>query len=383
MLKKPLKNSLEVGRIVEISVFGILLIVLFVFVCRLFAPFFTVFLWSILLFIIVDPFYKKITIKVSRKTKKGRFLRTFIAGIFAIFSILLILAPLSLVLSQIYAQAVEVYKNTKGFFTHNKAELEEIYQSVSDFLSRHSDGQIVLSPETIHQSISGFIEEGFKKVFSLSGAIIRDIGVIITGFALMVFCLFFFYLDAPYLADFVKNLIPIKSEYIKTLIEKFKETTRGLVLGYLTVALFQSVIAFLIFSLFSVPGALIFACLTFICVFIPMLGGALVWLPLGISIITKDGILRGILFLALCAVGISFIDNFLRPYFLQNRLKLHPLLIFFAIMGGLLLFGFNGLILGPLTIVLFVTVIEMFFKEYNIKKSEVIMDEEEYYDEKE
>jgi predicted PurR-regulated permease PerM len=63
--------------------------------------------------------------------------------------------------------------------------------------------------------------------------------------------------------------------------------------------------------------------------------------------------------MVLCAIFISFLDNFLRPMFLKDRIKIHPLLIFFSILGGLKAFGFNGIILGPMIVILFFTIVDI------------------------
>jgi predicted PurR-regulated permease PerM len=97
-----------------------------------------------------------------------------------------------------------------------------------------------------------------------------------------------------------------------------------------------------------------------------MLGGALVWLPLGIVRIVSGDLVGGIIFTAVSALFISLLDNFIRPIFLQDRIQLHPLIIFFAILGGLYNFGFNGLILGPIVVILFLTVLDLFLTEHEI-----------------
>jgi predicted PurR-regulated permease PerM len=123
----------------------------------------------------------------------------------------------------------------------------------------------------------------------------------------------------------------------------------------------------IIFSIFQIKGALVFAALTFICVFIPMIGGGLIWLPLGIIQIINGEVVKGVVFLIVSSLFISMLDNVLRPMFLQDRIKLHPLIIFFAILGGLSSFGFNGLILGPMIVILFLTVLDMFLTEHKIE----------------
>jgi predicted PurR-regulated permease PerM len=123
-----------------------------------------------------------------------------------------------------------------------------------------------------------------------------------------------------------------------------------------------------IFSIFNIKGSLVLAALTFICVFVPMIGGGLVWWPLGIAFIMNGEIIKGIIFIIMSALFISTLDNILRPIFLQDRIKLHPLIIFFAIMGGLRVFGFNGLVLGPLIVILFLTVLDLFLMEHKIQE---------------
>jgi predicted PurR-regulated permease PerM len=147
---------------------------------------------------------------------------------------------------------------------------------------------------------------------------------------------------------------------------KFKEITRNLFLGYIMVALVQAVVAYIIFTIFGVKGSLVMAALVLVCSFIPMLGAGLVWAPLGILRILSGQVAGGIVFLAVSGVCISLLDNFLRPIFLQDRIHLHPLVIFVSILGGVAVYGFNGLVLGPLVVILFLTVLDMFLAEHDI-----------------
>jgi predicted PurR-regulated permease PerM len=192
------------------------------------------------------------------------------------------------------------------------------------------------------------------------------VGTFAINMVFMVFCLFFFYLDGAYLSRLFLHIFPIRKEYISALVGKFKEITRNLFLGYIMVALVQAVVAYIIFSIFHIPGTLVFAGLIMICSFIPMVGAGLVWIPLGIGIILGGDMVRGIVFLLVSGVFISLLDNFLRPIFLQNRIQLHPLIIFVSILGGVTAFGFNGLVLGPMIVILFLTVLDLFLTEHKI-----------------
>jgi predicted PurR-regulated permease PerM len=182
----------------------------------------------------------------------------------------------------------------------------------------------------------------------------------------MVFSLFFFYADGPYLSRLVLRAIPIRAEYISTLTRKFMDITRNLFFGYIIVALLQAVVAFVIFTIFKVNGSLVLAVVTFLFVFIPVLGATVVYIPIAVLKIASGNIAGGLVFFIVSAVFISGIDNILRPFFLRDRIQLHPLIIFFAILGGLAVFGFNGFILGPVLVILFLTVLDLFLTEHKI-----------------
>jgi predicted PurR-regulated permease PerM len=97
-----------------------------------------------------------------------------------------------------------------------------------------------------------------------------------------------------------------------------------------------------------------------------MVGAIIVWLPLGIFMFVNGEYIKAIVFAVLCGGIISSLDNILRPIFLKDSVKLHPLVIFFSILGGIISFGFNGLILGPMLVIIFLTVLDLFLNEHKI-----------------
>jgi predicted PurR-regulated permease PerM len=355
-------------KAIQAVVFGALLLVLFLLVCRLFAPFFTVFLWSALLYIMILPLHEKVTRRIdfSKKTL-GLIKKNIIAGVFAIGTAVMVLIPISFVFLQFYRQIVELSHYMRDVLISKPEFFRDIFENLSDIIRDLSANHIDINPNEIQAHIITFITSGMQNAIAFSSNLAKNVGAFVISFFFLIFCLFFFYLDGPYLAHLFWNLIPIRRDYTIVIARKFKDIARNLILGYIMVALVQAVLAYIIFSLFHVKGALVFACLTFVCVFIPMVGGSLVWLPLGIARIASGDLVGGIIFLVVSGVVISLLDNILRPTFLQNRIQLHPLIIFFAILGGLTAFGFNGLILGPMIVILFLTVLDLFLTEHEIK----------------
>jgi predicted PurR-regulated permease PerM len=355
---------------IQSFVFGAILLLLFLAVCRLFAPFFTPLLWSILLYIMFYPLHRRLIHTINFDTMKGKIMRSFWAVIFTLGTMVLILIPFSVLVSIFFRQIMEIGRNARDLLNERPEYLHDLFEKLSGFIRDTSAGLIEISAYDIEMQAKNFLTRELQRAAFLSSQIVRNIGGFSISMLVMVFSTFFFYVDGPYLARLVLRAIPIRSEYISTLTAKFMDITRNLFFGYILVALLQAVVAYIIFTIFHIKGSLVLAVLTFILVFIPVLGGTLVYIPLTIIKIVGGDIAGGIVFFLISAIFISGIDNILRPFFLRDRIRLHPLIIFFAILGGLSVFGFNGLILGPVLVILFLTVLDLFLTEHQIGQHE-------------
>ncbi|MDR2418227.1 MAG: AI-2E family transporter [Treponema sp.] len=369
-MKRPLTSN-NSGQIQDF-VFGVILILLFMLVCRLLAPFFTVLLWSCMFYVILSPLYRKIIKNMDSSKRRDAVIKQALAAGFAIGSVILILVPLIFVGSQFLRQIVELIRLIRDTFTTNPAMLTDIFAHVSELIEDISAGQIIIDPISIQRQIITLLSSSLQNLLQLSSNIAMNIGNFLFSLVLMVFSLFFFYMDGAYLSGLLLHAIPIRKEYLTALVQKFSDITRNLVLGYIMVALVQAFMGFIIFTIFQVKGALVFAVLTFVCVFIPMVGGSLVWFPLGLLRIINGDIVGGVVFWVVSGAFISLLDNFVRPIFLQDRIQLHPLIIFFSILGGLSVFGVNGLILGPMLVILFLTVLDLFLTEHKMTDKDTV-----------
>ncbi|GHT63494.1 AI-2E family transporter [Spirochaetia bacterium] len=360
-------NSQPPSKTVQTFVFGGILILLLVMVCRLFAPFFTVLLWSTLLYVLISPIHHRIIRNVDVTKTSGVIIKNILAAVFAVGTAVIILIPLTFVASIFSRQILDLMRFVRDVFNDKPEALQDLFANLSNLIKDISADRIIISGDEIQKRLVDLLNSSLQRMFALSTTVAMNVGSFFFGIILMIFCLFFFYIDGSYLSRLVLHAIPIRKEYITTLTGKFMDITRNLFFGYIMVALIQAAMAYIIFTIFEVKGALVLAMLTFICVFIPMVGGSLVWWPLGLIRLLTGDVVNGVIFLVVSAVFISLLDNVLRPMFLKDRIQLHPLIIFFAIMGGLSAFGFNGLILGPMIVILFLTVLDLFLTEHKIE----------------
>ena len=351
-------------QIQAISIIALLALMI-VLMGMVFLPYASVLLWTAVCYILVSPLYFKILRKMDAGKRLYELKRHFLSGFFAVGTVLIMGGVFFFVMVQLIGQGRIFLAAIQRFLEVNPYFFAETDAgaTIARMVNKLSLGTVDLSTMDVKTQALSFVSQYSETIAHMTRGIVANIGRFFLSLAFICFALYFFYLDGAYLANLFISAIPIDRASTRRLLRKFHDVTTNLFMGFFLVAFYQAVAAFVIFASFRVEGALLFSVLILFSSFIPMVGCALVWLPLGLSVMATRGVGMGIAFMALCAVFISFLDNFLRPMFLKDRIKIHPLLIFFSIIGGLQVFGFNGIILGPLVVILFFTIVDIALEE--------------------
>ena len=160
-----------------------------------------------------------------------------------------------------------------------------------------------------------------------------------------------FLVDGKAVWQWVEDHAPLPLHLMHRLSSAFHETGRGLLLGVGLTTAMQGLVATIIYVAMGVPRAWVLGPITGIASVIPVVGSALVWLPLSISFFVTDHPLKGLVMMVLGVCVISVVDNVARPLFTHlGALKMPLLLLFISLLGGLTVFGAMGAILGPLLV---------------------------------
>lgn len=341
--------------------FLVLLGLMLLLMGMLFLPYASVLLWAAVCYILVSPLYTKILRRMNKRKRLYEMKRYFLAGVFSVGTVLIMAGIFFFLGFQLIGQGRVFIERAKDFISLNPNffSTTDAGATIASLVKQISLGTVDISQLDIKTEFLLFLSSYTNNILDLTRGLLKNVGVFVLSLAFICFALYFFYLDAAYLANLFIKAIPINPKSTRKLLMKFTDVTKHLFMGFFLVAFYQALAAFIIFTVFRVDGALLFSVMLFFCSFIPMFGCAIIWVPLGLSIILSSGAVPGIVFCVLCAFFISFLDNFLRPFFLKDRVKIHPLLIFFSIIGGLKVFGFNGILIGPLIIILFFTIVDI------------------------
>ena len=197
-------------------------------------------------------------------------------------------------------------------------------------------------------------------IFGALSATTRASAVFIFHFVILLYTMFFFLRDGPALLSGGLARLPLTDFEKQSMLEKFVSVTRATLKGTVLIGIAQGALGGLAFWAAGIDGAIFWGTVMTVLSIIPGIGGALVWLPAAIVLMTTGEVWRGLALAAFCGLVIGSVDNLLRPMLVGRDTQMHELLIFFSTLGGLMMFGVMGFIVGPILAALFVTVWEMF-----------------------
>ncbi|MDD5084370.1 MAG: AI-2E family transporter [Candidatus Moranbacteria bacterium] len=209
-------------------------------------------------------------------------------------------------------------------------------------------------------SLKGFSQDilGFVK------ALYQGVAEFIFWLIVMFFSLFYFLIDGKRLVQYGMSVMPLRNEHEKILIDKFVSMSRATLRGTLIVSIVQGFLGGVMFAIAGVPSPVIWGLIMAVMSVIPLVGVGVVWLPAGIILLFMGQVWQGIFVLALGASIISTVDNVLGPKLVGRDTQMHPLLIFFATLGGLSFFGVPGFIIGPIIASLALALLDIYALEF-------------------
>jgi len=183
--------------------------------------------------------------------------------------------------------------------------------------------------------------------------VVKNLFFLLLQLLLILLALFFVYKDGRRLNDAFWQLIPLADDHKASARQTVDSVVSAVVVGVLVTALVQGVLGGIGFWFCGLPSPLLFGVLTFVSAFIPVVGTALIWGPGAVFLMLSGEMGYGITLLIWGAVVVSGADSVLRPLLISERSGLPLPLMMVGALGGLLAFGFLGIVLGPLVIALF------------------------------
>ncbi|MEO8256064.1 MAG: AI-2E family transporter [Acidobacteriota bacterium] len=269
----------------------------------------------------------------------------------------LVLVPLGAVMAAIANQALRVSDNVRPRLQRmikEPGELTTRLRSVPGFdrIEPYREQILAKAGELVGNT-------GSLLVKSISATTVAT-AVFFFQFIVMLYTMFFFLIGGPGLLRSALAYLPLSEGDKERMIERFVSVTRATLKGSVLIGVAQGTLAGLAFWAVGIDGALFWGAMMAVLSIIPGIGGALVWVPTAIVLVTTGEVWRGVGLAIFCGLGVGSVDNVLRPILVGRDTQMHELMIFFSTLGGLLVFGAMGFIVGPILAALFLTAWEMF-----------------------
>jgi len=325
-------------------------------------------LFGYLFYLIIKPFIPAIVLalafaivfyplseKIREKIKLSNNLSAFTTVILTLFFIIL---PVLALVVMIGNEAINFAKTV---------DLESLQMSLSNFRRFDILGYRI-DVEPLKDNLINLAKWIGSYLSSKSLTILSSVWNSIFLFFVFLLLYYYFLKDSKILLEDLQKILPYEKSQQKSLLISFKEISRTIFYGNLIGALIAGLVAYLAFSIFGFSGALIWALLAAIFSLIPTAGTLLVYAAGILLLVFTDGWAPALMMtLYFIAIELIFRENFIKSKILEDKLKFHPIMVFFALVGGVGAFGSLGLVYGPL-IVTFLGALYQFYMEEAPKK---------------
>ena len=174
------------------------------------------------------------------------------------------------------------------------------------------------------------------------GSALQLIGVVMT-----FYLLFYFLRDRGAVLKSLRSLSPLSESDMTRLFGDVSDTVHATLYGTFAVAVVQGTLGGLMFWWLGLPAPLLWGIVMGLLAVVPVLGAFVIWIPAVLFLVLEGSGEKALLLTLWGAIVVGGIDNLLYPMWVGKRLKMHTILAFISIVGGLIVFGPSGLILGP------------------------------------
>ena len=280
-------------------------------------------------------------------TQKKKIRKSVTAIILLIEAILCFLVPLSLAVWLLISKLQTVNVDTATFV--------DTITNLADWIRRKTEYDL-LSKENI-SSIASILP-------GIGQFLMGGISSFAVNLFVLVFILYFMLIGGTKMEQYIYELLPFSDSNKKHVMNEINMIVRANAIGIPLLAIIQGAIATLGYYLFDAPSALLFGFLTCFATVIPIVGTTLVWFPLAAYMAISGDWPHAIGLLLYCGLIVTNIDNLIRFILQKKMADTHPLITIFGVVIGLSLFGFMGVIFGPLLISIFILCVNIFKEQY-------------------
>ncbi len=315
---------------------------------RMIQPFMGVIAWATVLVIVFYPVHKRLLQRIRRPS--------LAALVSCALVILIILVPVALITLAVVNELSGALQSLQAGVNYVLDPNSRLTGPVLNFLNRFVDINELRSEEFLLARLKGISGQIAGRTLGFLGGLAS----FLVQMFFVIFTMYYFFKDGENIARTIRDSLPLDREQADSIMSRTREVIDASVYGVITIAIIQGTLGGLAFWVLGLPSAIIWGVVMTFLSMVPMLGAFLVWVPGAIYLALTGHWVKAVLLVLWGTLVIGMIDNFLRPKLVGDRTRLHALLIFFAVLGGLNVFGVLGVVLGPVVVAITLALVDVY-----------------------
>ena len=323
-------------------------------------------LWPFLSIIIIAAVVSGIFSPLYRFILRGGVIRPAIASFltcFVIFCILFI--PIAFFVGILSKEAYDLYLAAKDAIIGPQISALMAGSKVLELTNNVLENfHFQITVEELNAYMSEIAKFVGLYLYNQARSIASNMLAFFINFFLMLLVIYYLLVDGERLASFIIDLSPLPNNQDRILLKKFKDMAGAILIGNGAGGLIQGMAGGVVFSIFGLPSPFLWGVIMGLLAFLPIIGIGIVFIPAAIYLFLKGRVAASIFFFVFYVVLSGGVEYLFKPKLVGQRVKMHTLLVFLAIIGGLKLFGILGIVYGPLVITAFLTLTDIYRSNY-------------------
>ena len=317
--------------------------------CWILLPFYGAILWALIIAILFAPVYRHLLPRLHHRPNVT-------AGLVMLLVFLVGVLPFALVTAALGRQASVVYRRIESGDLNLTLLLRGLFDALPAWVVGLLARVGLANFDNVQRHLTAALAQGSQFMATQAFGIGIDTFGFVGSVGVALYLAFFLVRDGDALAHIAMMILPVAPQFKRELVVKFLAVLRATVKGSLLVAGIQGMLGGVAFWFLGVKGALLWAAVMAFLSLLPLVGAALVWLPVAVYLLLIGQAWQSLALVAYGLFVIGLADNLLRPILVGKDAGMPDYVVMITTLGGMSVLGVNGFIIGPTIAAMFIAV---------------------------
>jgi predicted PurR-regulated permease PerM len=331
-------------RLGDVLFYGIVILLAYL-VYLIFAPFLGPLAWAAVIVVVSYPAYEWMA---------RRWGATNAAIASTAFVTLILIVPILFIMVAFVRQGVSAAQSIQAEVANGHWNwVNRVWDQIQEWFPNATGDDLTTTLEKYGETAAKFVAARL-------GTILKNTATFIFHLGVTILAMFYFFRDGHSMVERAREILPFESAHRNRMIDEMRSLIFASVTSSLVGAAAHGALGGLTFALTGVKAPIFWGVMMAFFSFVPIVGSALIWVPIAISLFVGGHWGRGTAVIIVCLIIVGLVDNLLRPLFISGRAEMSGLVIFISVLGGIAVFGLLGVIMGPIIVASVATLLDVY-----------------------